>query len=320
MKYLVTGSSGFIWFHLSQSLLAQWHSIVGFDNENDYYDIWLKQARRELLQQEPHFIFIKWDLSNKSDVEKIFSNHKIEKICNLWAQAGVRYSIENPDTYIQSNLVWFANIMEQAKIHKISHVVYASSSSVYGNSPQVPFSTKHTVDTPISLYAASKKANELIAHSYSHLFGISTVGLRFFTVYGPRGRPDMAYFGFLEKLYNNQSIAIYADGILERDFTYIDDIIDGIIKALEYSNPKKYSIFNLWNDTPSTVNTLVETLEKLTGKEFIKEYLPMQAGDVNKTRADISESRKELWYHPKTKLEDWLQSFVDRYRSFYNIS
>ena len=230
-----------------------------------------KKWRREILEKHPNFVFVKWDLSSKSDLENIFSSHKIDKICNLWAQAWVRYSIENPDVYIQSNLVWFANIMEQAKINNVSHVVYASSSSVYGNSEKQPFSTIDNVDAPISLYAATKKANELIAHSYSHLFGISTVWLRFFTVYGPRGRPDMAYFGFLDKLYNNQKISIYWWGTLERDFTYIDDIVDGIVKALEYTNPKQYSIFNLWNDTPTTVNTLIETLEKLTGREFTKE-------------------------------------------------
>lgn len=317
MYYLVTWSSWFIWFHVTKKLLEKNIKVIWFDNENDYYDPKLKQDRRHILIKNKNFIFIKGNLENYSELKNIFQKYKIEKICHLWAQTGVRYSIENPHVYVQSNFVGFVNIMELMKIYNVKNIVYASSSSVYGNNKKPHFSILDRVDTPKSLYAVTKKANELIAYSYSNNFWISTVWLRFFTVYGPRGRPDMAYFKFLDKLYLNQEIEIYGEGKLLRDFTYIDDIVDGIIKALEYNNIQKYLILNLWNDSPVSIDMLVSYLENKTGQIFIKKYLPIQLGDVKSTRANIKETKEKLWWVPTTKIEDWLEKFIDWYKFYY---
>ena len=317
MYYLVTWSSGFIWFHVTKKLLEKNIKVIWFDNENDYYDPKLKKDRRCILMKNKNFIFIKGNLENYSELESVFKEYKIEKICHLWAQAGVRYSIENPHVYIQSNIVGFVNIMELARIYNVKNIVYASSSSVYWDNKKPHFSILDRVDTPQSLYAATKKSNELIAYSYSSNFWISTVWLRFFTVYGPRGRPDMAYFKFLDKLYLNQEIEIYGKGKLRRDFTYIDDIVDGIIKALEYDNIQKYSILNLWNDSPISISMLISYLEAKTGKIFIKKYLPIQLGDVKRTRANIRETKEKLWWSPTIKIEEWLEKFIDWYKFYY---
>lgn len=314
---LVSWSSWFIGFHLSEQLLKTGNKVIGFDNENDYYDVSLKQARRKILEKFENFKFYKWNLENFPEVSKVFKENQIDKVVNLAAQAWVRYSLINPFTYIQSNVVGFHNILHLSKEYKIQNFVYASSSSVYGNNKKQPFSVEDQVDNPISLYAATKKSNELIAHSYSHLFWIPTIGLRFFTVYGPWSRPDMAQLKFALKIINNEAIEIYNHWNLERDFTYIDDIVDGIIKALEYTG-SKYEIFNLWNDHPINLNSMIELLETAIGKKAIKMYLPMQAGDVHSTRSDISYTKEKLWWQPSISIEEGIKKFWEWFISYYH--
>lgn len=318
---LVTGSAGFIGFHLSRRLLELGFCVVGYDNMNDYYDVQLKESRLEILKGYKEYIFYREDIQDKEMLQKIFSKHKPNIVINLAAQAGVRYSIQNPDTYIQSNIVGFANILECCKEHKVEHLLYASSSSVYGKNKKTPFSTEDQVDHPISLYAATKKSNELMAYTYSHLFNIPTTGLRFFTVYGEYGRPDMAYFGFSDKIMKDKPIQIFNYGDMKRDFTYIDDIVDGIIKlikgskALEIEPP--YKIYNIGNNAPEQLIHFIEVLEKNLGKVAEKEYLPMQDGDVPITYADIDELVNDVGFKPKTSIEEGLKRFVSWYKEYY---
>lgn len=289
---LITGVAGFIGYHLAKRLLLEGIKVIGFDNLNSYYDINLKNERLEILKEYNKFQFIKGDLANKNEIEAIFINNKVDIVVNLAAQAGVRYSIDNPEEYIQSNIVGFFNILECCRFYPVKHLIYASSSSVYGENVKVPFSTKDKVDRPVSLYAATKKSNELMAYSYSKLYNINATGLRFFTVYGPLGRPDMAYFSFAEKIINDMPIKIYNNGDMYRDFTYIDDIVEGIIRIL--SNPPIpdecgvcYKIYNIGNNKPEKLVDFIEILEKVLKKKAIKEFLPMQPGDVYQTCADV---------------------------------
>ncbi len=315
---LITWTSWFIWFHLAKRLLEEWNTkIIWFDNENDYYDVNLKLARRNILEKFDNFKFYKWDLANKKDLQKVFEDNKIDKVCNLAAQAWVRYSIENPTSYIQSNLVWFQNIIELAKNHKVKNFVYASSSSVYWANEKQPFSVEDRVDNPVSLYAATKKSNELIAHSYSHIFWLPTTGLRFFTVQWPYGRPDMAYFKFTKKIFEGDQIDIYNYGKMQRDFTDIEDIVDWVIKSLD--NIAQYEIFNLWNDTPTKLEYMISLLEKNIWIKAKRNYIEMQDWDVKSTWADIEHTKEVLNWQPKIKIEDTIAKFVEWYREFYNI-
>jgi len=312
---LVTGSSGFIGFSVARKLLDLGFKIVGADNQNDYYDPKLKRDRNKILQKYNDYIFYKGDFSDNKFVLKLFKEQKIDKVCHLAAQAGVRYSIENPAVYIQSNLVGFANLIEEAKNHKVKNFVFASSSSVYGENKKIPFSPEDRVDEPISLYAATKKADELIAYTYNHLFGLNTIGLRFFTVYGPWGRPDMAYFSFTKDILAGKTIKVFNYGKMERDFTYIDDIADGVVSALD----KKlgYKILNLGNNKPVKLGYFIECVEKSIGKNAKKKMVPMQLGDVKRTYADIGESKKILGYEPKIGIDEGIEKFVAWYKEYY---
>lgn len=312
---LITGSSGFIGFHTAKKLLEQWKKVIWFDNENDYYDVTLKYARRELLESYPNFVFYKWNLEDFSALTDVFEKHKIDKVLNLAAQAGVRYSLINPFAYIQSNLVGFHNIIELSKQNKVKNFVYASSSSVYGSNKKQPFSVKDPVDNPISLYAATKKSNELIAHSYSHLFDLPTIGLRFFTVYGPWGRPDMAMFIFADRILKWEAIDVFNHGKMRRDFTYIDDIVDGIIKSLTLET--KYEIFNLGSDRPVDLEYVISLIEQNLWIKAIKNYLPLQAGDVPSTSADILHTTKVLWWKPQFSVEKGIENLIIWYKDFY---
>ncbi len=315
---LITWTSWFIWFHLAKKFLEKWNiKIIWFDCENDYYDVNLKLARRKILEKFDNFKFYLGNLAQKSDLEKVFEENKIDKVCNLAAQAWVRYSIENPKAYIESNLVWFGNIIELAKNYKVKNFVYASSSSVYWANEKQPFSVEDKVDNPVSLYAATKKSNELIAHSYAHIFGLPCTGLRFFTVQWPYWRPDMAYFKFTKKIFNWESIDIYNHGKMQRDFTDIDDIVDWVIKSL--NTISKYEIFNLWNDTPTKLEDMINLLEKYIWIEAKKNYIEMQDWDVKSTWADIEHTKKILNWQPKIKIEDTIKKFVEWYREFYNV-
>lgn len=312
---LVTGSAGFIGFHVAKRLLEEGNTVIGLDNFNDYYDITLKNTRNEILEQFSSFHLYRGDLADLPLVEKIFADNKIDKVCHLGAQAGVRYSLTNPHAYIQSNLVGFTNVIDSAKRAGVLDFIYASSSSVYGDNEKTPFSVTDSVDHPVSLYAATKKANELIAYTYHHLYGMNCTGLRFFTVYGPYGRPDMAYFSFTRDILEGKTIKVFNHGKMQRDFTYVDDIVDGIMKALDKSYP--YEIFNLGNNKPVKLGHFIEVIEKALGKEAIKEYLPMQPGDVLATYADIDHSRKMLGYEPKTSIEEGITNFIKWYREYY---
>ena len=312
---LITWTSGFIGFHTAKKLLEQWDTIIGFDNENDYYDVNLKIARRKILEQFPKFRFYKGNLEELETIKKVFEENIIDKVLNLAAQAGVRYSLINPFAYIQSNVVWFHNLIEIAKDYKIKKFVYASSSSVYGKNSEQPFSIDHQVIHPISLYAATKKADELIAHSYSHLFWLPTIGLRFFTVYGPRGRPDMAMLIFASKIMKWEPIDVFNNGNMKRDFTYIDDIVSGIIKCLELETT--YEIFNLWSDHPVDLEYVISLIEKNLWKKAIKNYLPLQPWDVPETSADIKHTTEKLWRKPQFEVEKWIENLIERYKEFY---
>lgn len=315
MNILVTGSSWFIWFHTAKKLLELGHRVIWIDNENDYYDINLKKSRRQLLKSFSNFKFYNISIWNIEALENIFQTEKIDKVCHLAAQAWVRYSIENPFAYIESNIVWFHNIIFLAQKYKVQNFVYASSSSVYGNNEKQPFSIEDKVDHPISLYAATKKSNEIIAHSYSHIHKLPTTGLRFFTVYWPYSRPDMAMLKFALKMKNKESIEIYNNWDMLRDFTYIDDIVGGILKSLEANF--HYEIFNLWNDKPVKLLSMIELLEKSIWIEAIKTYLPMQAWDVPATWSDIEYTKEKLNWEPKTSLEDGIQKFWEWFREYY---
>ncbi|MGJ8680886.1 NAD-dependent epimerase [Paraglaciecola sp.] len=336
MKVLVTGAAGFIGFHVIQVLLDRGDTVVGIDNINDYYDVNLKQSRLYLLAKQAlseNFTFVKMDIADRVEMEHLFSSQKFDRVVHLAAQAGVRYSIENPHAYIDSNIVGFTNILEGCRHNQVEHLVYASSSSVYGSNESTPFKVTDNVDHPVSLYAASKKANELMAHTYSHLYDLPTTGLRFFTVYGPWGRPDMALFKFTKAIIEDKPIQVFNYGNHHRDFTYIDDIVDGVIKSLDKipsgnenwdgkhpdpsSSKSPYQIYNIGAQTPVNLLKFIEAIESALGKEAIKEMLPMQAGDVPDTYADVSALANDTGYQPKTKLEIGIKKFVDWYKSYY---
>ena len=313
-KILVTGCAGFIGMHLSKVLLEQGYDVIGVDNLNDYYDVRLKNDRLMILKKYDHFNFTKIDISNKEAIESVFKSNSIDKVVNLAAQAGVRYSLENPNSYIDSNVLGFMNILECCRHYNIKGLVYASSSSVYGGNTEVPFSVDHVVDSPLSIYAASKKANELMAHSYNHLFGLKSTGLRFFTVYGPWGRPDMAMYIFAVKILKGEPISVYNYGKMKRDFTYIDDIVSGIISSIE--NNFNFEIFNLGNNCSEPLMDVISILESKIGKNAIINYEPMQLGDVVNTFADIEKSKLKLAFSPKTKIKEGISHFLDWYLDY----
>jgi UDP-glucuronate 4-epimerase len=333
MKFLVTGAAGFIGFHVATQLLKRGDEVVGLDNINDYYDTSLKHARLKQLSVNTDFIFEKVDLTEKERLFSLFQAHAFDGVINLAAQAGVRYSITNPEAYIESNIVGFLNILEACRHNEIKHLAYASSSSVYGLNGSMPFSIHDNVDHPISLYAASKKSNELMAHTYSHLYNLPTTGLRFFTVYGPWGRPDMACFLFAKAISEGKPIKVFNNGEMKRDFTYIDDIVNGIIKVIDGpaqpnklwnsmhpdpgTSPAPYRIYNIGNNSPVSLKDFIATLEIEIGKKAIKEYLPLQPGDVVATFADIEDIKNDFNYHPKTDIATGLKKFVEWYREFY---
>lgn len=333
MKFLVTGAAGFIGFHVSQRLLAAGHQVVGIDNLNDYYDVSLKQARLDQNTQHPDFIFVKMDLADRQAISSLFAEHALERVIHLGAQAGVRYSIENPHAYAEANLIGHLNILEGCRHHKIGHLLYASSSSVYGLNRKMPFSTDDSVDHPVSLYAATKKANELMSHTYSHLYQLPTTGLRFFTVYGPWGRPDMALFKFTRAMLAGEQIDVYNNGQMTRDFTYIDDIAEAIVRlqdvipqpdekwTVEAGSPASssapYRVYNIGNSQPTSLMTYIESLEKALGIEAKKNMLPMQPGDVLGTSADTQPLYDAINFRPQTSVEQGVQHFVDWYRRFY---
>lgn len=330
MNILVTGAAGFIGFHLSKRLLAENYHVIGVDNLNDYYDVRLKKGRLKLLKSNMNFKFYQTDLADQESLNQIFEDHSIPIVINLAAQAGVRYSISYPHSYVHSNLVGFVNILEACRHYQVEHLLYASSSSVYGANTKTPFSTKDSVDHPVSIYAATKKANELMAHTYSHLFNIPTTGLRFFTVYGPWGRPDMAYYSFTKDIIEGNTIQVYNNGDMLRDFTFIDDIVQGIVKLLDHppkpdsnrnldpsTSHAPYKIYNIGNNSPVRLMDFINTLEKLIGKKAKIEFLPMQPGDVKETYADITDLQKASGFSPATPLEKGLSHFVDWYKKYH---
>ena len=335
MKILITGAAGFIGFHLSKKLLDHSYQIIGIDNLNDYYDPSLKQSRLEILGKYNNFNFHKVDLKDKAAVDNIFETYQPTHIINLAAQAGVRYSIENPYAYVDSNLTGFMNILEACRNYPVEHLLYASSSSVYGGNKVAPFSTNHNVDHPVSLYAATKKSNELMAHTYSHLYGIPTTGLRFFTVYGPYGRPDMAYFSFTKDILAGKPIKVFNHGKMERDFTYIDDIVEGIVKLIDrvptankdWDESKDdlstsfapYKIYNIGNNNPVQLMRFIKALESALGQEAEKVFMDMQPGDVLRTYADVSDLERDIGFKPSTSIEDGIKKFVEWYREYYNV-
>jgi UDP-glucuronate 4-epimerase len=327
MKYLVTGAAGFIGNFVAERLCEQGHEVVGLDNLNDYYDPNLKLARLKRIEHFSSFRFIKMDIADRAAIAELFDTEKFDRVIHLAAQAGVRYSIENPMAYVDSNLVGMATILEGCRHNKVQHLVYASSSSVYGMNEKMPFSTEDAVDHPVSLYAATKKANELMAHSYSHLYDLPTTGLRFFTVYGPWGRPDMAPFLFTDAILNDRQINVFNHGKMKRDFTYIDDIVEGIIRIQDVvpqrdaensntspsSSKAPYKVFNIGNNEPIALMTFIEAIENASGKIADKNFMPMQAGDVPATFADIDTLRYEIGFNPSTSIEYGVKNFVNWY-------
>ena len=349
MKILVTGTAGFIGFHLANRLLARGDEVVGLDNINDYYDIRVKYGRlkeagideeieyNKLIDSNkyPNYKFIKLNLEDKENLDRLFENEKFDAVCNLAAQAGVRYSLTNPMAYMDSNIIGFMNILEACRNYDVKNLSYASSSSVYGLNEKQPFSTHDNVDHPISLYAASKKSNELMAHTYSHLFAIQTTGLRFFTVYGPWGRPDMALFLFTKAIFEDKPIDVFNYGNMQRDFTYIDDIVEGIVRVID--NPAKpnlafnpqnpdpssssapYKVYNIGNNAPVKLMDFIEALEEKIGKKAKKNLLPIQPGDVPSTYADVTDLIEDLGYKPQTSIKEGISNFVDWYREFFRV-
>lgn len=320
--YLITGGAGFIGYYLSKALLEKGAAVIGIDNMNDYYEVSLKEDRLAILQEFEKYHFIKGDISDKETVLQTFQEYSPQIVVNLAAQAGVRYSIDNPDAYIQSNIVGFFNILEACRRFPVEHLVFASSSSVYGGNKKVPFSTEDQVDKPVSLYAATKKSDELMAYAYSKLYQIPLTGLRFFTVYGPMGRPDMAYFKFAKKIMADEPIQIYNNGNMLRDFTYIDDIVTGVENILcnppaADENGASYKIYNIGNNKPEKLMDYIAVLEKCLGKEAKKEYLPMQPGDVYETYADVSQLMKDYGFKPSTTIEEGLDSFAGWFKEYY---
>lgn len=317
MSYLITGAAGFIGFNLCMKLLLRGDRVIGLDNLNDYYDVNLKKARLAILEKYENFSFIKGDLADLDCLKNIFHDHKPTHVCNLAAQAGVRYSLINPFAYEESNLKGFLNIMHLSKEFNVENFVYASSSSVYGNNKKTPFSVDDTVDTPISIYAATKKANELMAHTYSHLYDLNTTGLRFFTVYGPWGRPDMALFLFTRAILSGEPIKVFNYGKMQRDFTYIDDIIQGVVASLD--TPFKYEIFNIGNSQTVELETYINCIEEELGIKAKRELLPMQPGDVPATSADIEKTTRMLGFKPTTNVRQGIKKFIKWYREYYKV-
>lgn len=320
--YLITGGAGFIGYFLSKRLLEQGARVIGFDNLTDYYDVRLKEERLKYLIQHEKYTFVKGNLAEEDDVRAVFEEYRPEIVVNLGAQAGVRYSIDHPESYIESNVIGFFRILEACRHYPVHHLVYASSSSVYGGNDKVPFETTDQVDRPVSLYAATKKTDELMAYAYCKLYGIKATGLRFFTVYGPMGRPDMAYFKFAKKIMEGEPIQIYNNGDMMRDFTYIDDIVTGVVNIL--CNPPAedelgaaYKIYNIGNHKPVKLMDFIETLERCLGREAVKEYLPMQPGDVYQTYADVSDLMRDYGFQPDTSIEDGLREFVAWFKEYY---
>jgi UDP-glucuronate 4-epimerase len=326
MAILVTGAAGFIGFHLSRHLLQKGYSVAGVDKLNEYYDIELKHDRLRLLNQWPSFTFHKADLTDLDSVAHILQQHEVDIVIHLAAQAGVRHSLLHPEQYVTSNLQGFSTIIEASRLHEVKHFVYASSSSVYGNRSDTPFSIEDRTDAPVSLYAATKKANELIAHAYSSSFGLPTTGMRFFTVYGPWGRPDMAYFSFTKKILSGEPITVYNHGHSKRDFTYVDDAVLGIEKLLSHvpaissENPVPAKIYNFGNSKPVDLLRFIQILESLLGKQAVLEFDVMPPGDVADTFADITATRQELGFDPSTGLETGLSHFVRWYREYYKVT
>lgn len=334
-KVLITGAAGFIGFHLAQKLDVLGYAVVGLDNMNDYYDVGLKEARLEQLEALESFSFHRMDLEEKNRIDAMFAEEKFDYVVNLAAQAGVRYSLENPYAYINANVTGFLNVLEACRHHPVKHLVYASSSSVYGANTQMPFSTHHTVDHPVSLYAATKKSNELMAHTYSHLYNIPTTGLRFFTVYGPYGRPDMALFLFTKAILDGQPIKVFNNGEMRRDFTYVADIVEGVARLLPHvaqpdpqwsgdapdpaSSYAPYRIYNIGNNSPVKLLDFVEAIEESLGKKAEKEFMPLQDGDVPATYADVSDLMQAVDFKPSTDLKVGVQNFVDWYREYYKV-
>lgn len=321
-RYLITGVAGFIGFYLAKRLLEAGCTVAGIDNMNDYYDVQLKNDRLNQLIGHPNFTFSRIDLTDVQKLRILFEDFRPHIVLHMAAQAGVRYSIENPQAYIDSNLVGFANILEMVRQVPVEHLVYASSSSVYGANKKYPFSTSDPVDHPVSLYAATKKANELMAHTYSHLYGIPTTGLRFFTVYGPWGRPDMALFSFTEKILNHQPIQVFNHGQMERDFTYIDDITEGVLRCAhvlpqpDSLTHAPYKIYNIGNNQPVTLLRFIEAIEQACGITSEKQYMDMQPGDVEKTFADVDDLMADVGFKPDTSIEDGVKKFVTWYLDY----
>ncbi len=333
-KILVTGAAGFIGFHLCQRLLARGDSVIGLDNLNDYYEVSLKENRLKQLTDKENFTFVKCDLSDRAGMEKLFADYKFDAVVNLAAQAGVRYSLTNPHAYIDANLVGFMNILEGCRHQQVGHLVYASSSSVYGANTSMPFSVHDNIDHPVSLYAASKKANELMAHTYAHLYGLPCTGLRFFTVYGPWGRPDMALFLFTKAILAGEPIDVFNHGRMRRDFTYIDDIVEGVVRVTDrpaQPNPEwsgddpdpgssaaPYRVYNIGNNNPVELMHLIETLEKTLGRVAVKNFMPIQPGDVPATWADVDALSNDVGFRPATPIEIGVERFVAWYKGYYS--
>lgn len=332
---LVTGAAGFIGYHLAERLLREGRSVVGLDNLNDYYDVSLKRARLAELEKHPGFTFVEVDLADTDALSALFAEHKFELVHHLAAQAGVRYSLTNPHAYVRSNLDGFVNILECCRHGGVKHLVYASSSSVYGATTRMPFSVHQNVDHPVSLYAATKKANELLAHSYAHLYRLPVTGLRFFTVYGPWGRPDMAVYLFTKAILAGQPIDVFNNGQMQRDFTYVDDIVEAVARVGELPakpNPiwsgadpdsatsnAPYRLYNIGNNAPVKLMRLIEVIEDATGKSAIKNFLPMQPGDVPATYADVDDLARDVGFAPKTPIETGIARFVDWYRKYHGV-
>ncbi|HIE4801793.1 TPA: NAD-dependent epimerase [Serratia marcescens] len=335
MKFLVTGAAGFIGYHVAERLLAAGHQVVGIDNLNDYYDVSLKTARLDRLADKLGFRFIKLDLADREGMAALFAEHQFQRVIHLGAQAGVRYSLVNPLAYADANLIGHLNVLEGCRHNKVEHLLYASSSSVYGLNRKLPFATEDSVDHPVSLYAATKKANELMSHSYSHLYGLPTTGLRFFTVYGPWGRPDMALFKFTKAILAGESIDVYNHGEMHRDFTYIDDIAEAIVRlqavipqadpswTVEQGSPATssapYHVYNIGNSTPVKLMEYISALEQALGVTARKNMLPMQPGDVMDTSADTEELYRDIGFKPETSVEEGVKRFVDWYKAFYQV-
>jgi UDP-glucuronate 4-epimerase len=334
MKILLTGAAGFIGMHTALRLLARGDEVVGIDNLNDYYDVGLKQARLAQLTPHANFRFVHGDIADRASMEQLFACEKFQRVINLAAQPGVRYSLKNPHAYIQSNIVGLTNILEGCRHNQVEHLVYASSSSVYGANTHMPFSVHDNVDHPVSLYAATKKASEMMAHSYSHLYGLPTTGLRFFTVYGPWGRPDMSPSLFAGAILRGESIDVFNQGKMQRDFTYIDDIVEGVVRVLDHvatpdpefstdapdpgTSYAPYRLYNIGNHEPVELMTFIETIERAAGKPAVKNFLPMQAGDVVATYADVAALKQAVGFEPKTPLAEGIEKFVTWYRAYYH--